>query len=87
MAGQIGYGIANRGATTTHADNLSVGIYRISGLEDFASLGYPVNNGYVFSCFTSGAGFQLFFYGDSSVVFYRHKWNRWSDWKKVQFSN
>lgn len=78
------FGFYNNGQTTDNANNLNkLGLYRIVSLENYQELNYPANNGYIVNQFVSGSGYQLFFYADTATVYYRHKWNRWSDWIRI----
>ena len=78
------FGFYNNGQTTDNANNLNkLGLYRIVSLENYQELNYPANNGYIVNQFVSGSGYQLFFYADTTTVYYRHKWNRWSDWIRI----
>ena len=86
VAGQIGSGIMYKGDTTANCNSLGVGIYRITQLDGYIDLNYPAFNGYVVSLVVSGNGLQIFFFGDDSVVYYRHRWNLWAPWKKISFN-
>lgn len=78
------FGFYNNNQTTDNADNLGkLGVYRIVSLENYQELNYPANNGYIVNQYIGGSGYQLFFYADTTVVYYRHKWNRWSDWIRI----
>ena len=78
------FGFYNNGQTTDNADDLNkLGVYRIVSLENYQELNYPANNGYIVNQYVSGSGYQLFFYADTAIVYYRHKWNRWSDWLRI----
>ena len=68
------------------SNSLGVGIYRITQIDGYIDLNYPAFNGYVISLVTSGIGSQIFYFGDDSVVYYRHKWNIWTPWKKISFN-
>ena len=86
MAGQIGSGIMDKGYTTANCDSLGVGIYRITQIDGYIDLNYPAFNGYIISLVASGKGSQIFYFGDDPVVYYRHKWNIWTPWKKISFN-
>ena len=78
------FGFYDNGETTENANNLEkLGVYRIKALDNYQALNYPADNGYIIHQFTNNSGYQLFFYSDSTVVYYRHKWNRWSDWSRL----